>query len=297
MALRSKAVIPGDAPAAWGRFEYPRVQVPAKGGGIATVRRPALAARARHPDRAPGEAEISIRADAWLDTGADASVMPMWLVQQAGIPIDKGAKRKAYSVSGTLWAYGARAGWKCGAVTLGLTSGCRRSLCPTRRGRVIPTFAARLCWDRAAFLTGFARALTTRKKSFGSECQRMRGRAAGAEPRGSHRLGDPSAAPSRLKVDDGKRGPRIEPPFYARTDAACPFRRRPCRRRAAESHSTRGRTQPAPYDLSSPRHGAAWALHEPRAQACPKRQICGQTVFIPPKNSARVRFRQSAGFM
>lgn len=110
MALRSKAVIPGDAPAAWGRFEYPRVQVPAKGGGIATVRRPALAVRARHPDRAPGEAEISIRADAWLDTGADASVMPMWLVQQAGIPIDKGARRKAYSVSGTLWAYGARVG-------------------------------------------------------------------------------------------------------------------------------------------------------------------------------------------
>ena len=100
----------GDAPAAWRRFAYPPVQVPAKGGSIATVRRPALAVRIRHPDHAPGKEGIAIRSDGWMDTGADASVMPMWLLRQVGISIDEGTRREVYSVSGTLWSYGANVG-------------------------------------------------------------------------------------------------------------------------------------------------------------------------------------------
>ena len=34
----------------------------------------------------------------------------MWLLQQMGIPIDKSTRRKIYSVSGQLWAYGAKLG-------------------------------------------------------------------------------------------------------------------------------------------------------------------------------------------
>ena len=34
----------------------------------------------------------------------------MWLLQRLGVPIDRGTRRKVYSVSGPLWAYGARLG-------------------------------------------------------------------------------------------------------------------------------------------------------------------------------------------
>lgn len=45
-----------------------------------------------------------------LDTGADASVMPMWLLRRAGIPLDKKTRREVYSVSGPLAAHSAKVG-------------------------------------------------------------------------------------------------------------------------------------------------------------------------------------------
>ncbi len=36
--------------------------------------------------------------------------MPMWLLQDRGIPIDKGTRHKAYSASGLFWAYYAMVG-------------------------------------------------------------------------------------------------------------------------------------------------------------------------------------------
>ena len=93
------------------RFDYLDVSVPSlKGTGLAAARRPALLVRPRPAGSAPGLPEHDLLADGLLDTGADASAVPMWLLQQMGIPIDKRTRRRIYSVSGPPWAYGARLG-------------------------------------------------------------------------------------------------------------------------------------------------------------------------------------------
>ena len=98
-------------PLAWTRFDYLSVPVPSLGGAAtATIRRPALLVRLRPANNAPGTAEHDDRIIGQLDTGADASAVPMWLLRQMGIPIDRCTRRKISSVSGPLWAYGARLG-------------------------------------------------------------------------------------------------------------------------------------------------------------------------------------------
>lgn len=52
----------------------------------------------------------TIEAHGILDTGADTSVMPMWLLRRLGIQLDKKTRREVYSVSGPLWSYGAKVG-------------------------------------------------------------------------------------------------------------------------------------------------------------------------------------------
>ena len=57
-----------------------------------------------------------------LDTGTDLSAVPMWMLEELGIPLDKKTRRQIYSVSGKLWAYGARLGMaiRCGGTWLDL---------------------------------------------------------------------------------------------------------------------------------------------------------------------------------
>ena len=81
-----------------------------KGAGLVSARRPALLVRPRHPDSAPGADEHDDRVDGLLDTGADVPAVPMWLLEQLGIPIDGGARCMIYSASGPLWAHGAKMG-------------------------------------------------------------------------------------------------------------------------------------------------------------------------------------------
>ena len=79
------------------------VRVPSlDGAGLATVRRAALEVRLRPPGSAPGQSEHSYRADGQLDAGADVSTAPMWLLQELGVPIDRGTRRKIYGVTGEL---------------------------------------------------------------------------------------------------------------------------------------------------------------------------------------------------
>ena len=89
----------------------PSVSAPSvKGDSLASARQPALAVRTRPADAAPGQGKRAFRADGRLDTGADASAVPMWLLQRLGVPIDRGTRRKVYSALGPLWAHGARLG-------------------------------------------------------------------------------------------------------------------------------------------------------------------------------------------
>ena len=110
-------------PLTWTRFNYLSVSVPSLGSGIpAAARLPALAVRTRHPNNPPGPATHTFRADGQLDTGASASAVPMWMLRRLGIPLDKKTRRQIYSVSGKLWAYGARVGMEilCGGSWLDL---------------------------------------------------------------------------------------------------------------------------------------------------------------------------------
>ena len=58
----------------------------------------------------PGQSMRHVQADGLLDTGADVPAMPMWLLQQRGILIDKSTRHRAYSASGPFWAYYAMVG-------------------------------------------------------------------------------------------------------------------------------------------------------------------------------------------
>ena len=60
----------------------------------------------------------TIEAHGVLDTGADTSVMPMWLLRRLGIQLGKKTRREVYSVPGPLWSYGAKVG-------LEIECGCR----------------------------------------------------------------------------------------------------------------------------------------------------------------------------
>lgn len=98
-------------PPSWMRFEYMNVTVPSSGGtGLTSVRRPALVVIPRPANSAPGLTGHGFVADGLLDTGADRPAMPMWLLQQQGIPIYKDTRRIIYSASGPFWAYSAKVG-------------------------------------------------------------------------------------------------------------------------------------------------------------------------------------------
>ena len=110
-------------PLTWTRFKYLSVSVPSLGSGAsAAVQLPALAVRLRPPNNAPGPTWCVARARGQLDTGAAASAVPIWLLRRLGIPLDKKTRRQIYSVSGKLWAYGARVGMEilCGGSWLDL---------------------------------------------------------------------------------------------------------------------------------------------------------------------------------
>lgn len=64
----------------------------------------------------------TIEAHGVLDTGADTSVMPMWLLRRLGIQLGKKTRREVYSASGPLWSYGAKVGLEieCGCRLLGI---------------------------------------------------------------------------------------------------------------------------------------------------------------------------------
>ena len=101
----------GAAPGEWAHIRYPFVRLPAKGGKVRQARRPALRVRARPPSSPAGSDDRhTIEYNGILDTGADASVMPMWLLRRTGIPLDKKTRREVYSVSGPLAAYSAKVG-------------------------------------------------------------------------------------------------------------------------------------------------------------------------------------------
>ena len=98
-------------PLAWTRFDYLNVSVPsADGTGLASARLPALPVRLRPPNSAPGPGERDHQADGQLGTGANTSAVPMWLIDQLGIQIDKKTRRKIYGISGPLWAYSTELG-------------------------------------------------------------------------------------------------------------------------------------------------------------------------------------------
>ena len=95
----------------WVSVKYPCVRLPAKGGKVASGRRPALRTLVRHPGSAPGsDSRRAFEAYGVLDTGADAPVMPMWSLRRLGIPLDKKSKREVYGVSGPFWSYSAKVG-------------------------------------------------------------------------------------------------------------------------------------------------------------------------------------------
>lgn len=95
----------------WVSVKYPRVRMPAKGGKVASGRRPALRTRVRHPASGPGsDSKHAFEACGVSDTGADAPVMPMWSLRRLGIPLDKKSKREVYGVSGPFWSYNAKVG-------------------------------------------------------------------------------------------------------------------------------------------------------------------------------------------
>lgn len=98
------------SPPTWTRFDYMNIPVPSLGGAPATARLPALLVRPRLASAPPGPGKYDARLRGQLDTGAKASALPMWLLWQMGVPIDKGTRTMIYGVSGTLWAYIARVG-------------------------------------------------------------------------------------------------------------------------------------------------------------------------------------------
>ena len=111
MALHSKGMTPGAGSARRMSVKYPRVRMPARGGKVASVRRPALRTRVRHPASAPGsDSRHALEAYVVLDTGADAPVMSMWPLRRRGIPLDKKSRREVYGVSGPFWPYSAKVG-------------------------------------------------------------------------------------------------------------------------------------------------------------------------------------------
>lgn len=93
------------------RLDYMSVAVPSSdGGGLASVRRAAPLVRPRPANRTPGPAGQNLLVDGLLDTGADKSAVPIWLLEELGTPIDKRTRRKVYSASGPFWAYTAKLG-------------------------------------------------------------------------------------------------------------------------------------------------------------------------------------------
>ena len=108
-------------PLTWARFDYQSVPVPSTAGGArATALLPALMVRARPASTPPGLGRRNIRARAQLDTGADLSAVPMWMLEELAIPLDKKTRRQIYSVSGKLWAYAVKLGMeiRCGGTWL-----------------------------------------------------------------------------------------------------------------------------------------------------------------------------------
>ena len=75
-----------------------------------TARLPALLIRPRLASAPPGPGEHDARLRGQLDTGAKMSALPMWLLWQMGVPIDKCTRTMIYGVSGPLWAYIAKVG-------------------------------------------------------------------------------------------------------------------------------------------------------------------------------------------
>ena len=98
-------------PSSWMRFDYLNVPVPSlDGAGLASARLPALSVRTRPANAPPGPGRYTFRARGQLDTGAQTSAAPIWLIRQMCIPIDERSRRRIYGVAGILWAYGARIG-------------------------------------------------------------------------------------------------------------------------------------------------------------------------------------------
>lgn len=85
--------------------------MPTGSGGLEQIFKPALSIRARHSRDAQWDTgKIKIQADGLLDTGADMSVVPLWLLQHLGIVINEESRQIVYSVSGKLSAYSSEIG-------------------------------------------------------------------------------------------------------------------------------------------------------------------------------------------
>ena len=85
--------------------------MPTKDGRLRQVSKPAISICARHGSHAQSDtSKIKIQANGLLDTGADMSVVPLWLLWQLGIAVNEESRLTAYSVSGQLAAYRAEVG-------------------------------------------------------------------------------------------------------------------------------------------------------------------------------------------
>ena len=85
-----------EMPHVWRRFGYKAVPVPTKDGRLRQVSKPAISICARHGSHAQSDtSKIKIQANGLLDTGADMSVVPLWLLWQLGIAVNEESRLTA----------------------------------------------------------------------------------------------------------------------------------------------------------------------------------------------------------
>lgn len=95
----------------WAPFDYLPVPLTMATGESRLVDRPAVLVQVRHRDRKPWtDASHKVQLHGIIDSGADASVVPLWALRDLGDTVDEKSIRSVYGVAGLLHAYSARIG-------------------------------------------------------------------------------------------------------------------------------------------------------------------------------------------
>ena len=153
--------------AEWVPFDYLPVPLATASGEGGLIDRPAVLVQVRHHDRKPWtDASFKVQLHGIIDSGADASVVPMWALRDLGTTVDEGSRRSVYGVAGLLHAYSAKIGLEIKYGRKWLDMGTVDVSVPDTEWSRDPSFAWPFILGLDDFFSRFDVCISHSKKSF-----------------------------------------------------------------------------------------------------------------------------------